>query len=112
MNELEKRFGGRSFGRPTSWQTCTSVVNHEDMDSLFQFLTKWKAHIIHNTAELLPRPTEWKEFLNPKTEMSEYAQKSRQWASLNVEQQEYKKNIFIFSKRKIFYKSSQWASTT
>ena len=40
------RFGGRGLGRPTFRQTCTSVTNHEDMDSLFPFLTKWEAHII------------------------------------------------------------------
>ena len=34
---LKTRFGGRWFGWPTLWQTYTSVVNHEDMDSLFQF---------------------------------------------------------------------------
>jgi len=43
---IKTRFGGRGFGQPTFWQTCTSVVNHEDMDSLFPFLTKWEAHII------------------------------------------------------------------
>ena len=36
----------RGFGRPTFRQTCTSVANHEDMDSLFPFLTKLEAHII------------------------------------------------------------------
>ena len=40
------RFGSRIFGRSTFWETCTSVVNHEDMDSIFPFLTKWEAHII------------------------------------------------------------------
>ena len=40
------RFGSRRFGRPTSRQTCTSEANHEDMDSLFPFLTKWEAHKI------------------------------------------------------------------
>ena len=40
------RFGSRVFGRPTFWQTSTSVVNLEDMDSLFPFLPKREAHII------------------------------------------------------------------
>ena len=43
---ITTRFGSRGFGRPTFRQTCTSVVNHEDMESLFPFLTKWEAHII------------------------------------------------------------------
>ena len=25
------RFGSQIFGRPTFWQTCTSVVNHDSM---------------------------------------------------------------------------------
>ena len=40
------RFGGRGFGLPTFWQTCTSTVNQEDMDGLFPFIKKWEAHII------------------------------------------------------------------
>ena len=46
LMERLTRFGSRVFGRPTLWQTCTSVVSHEDMDSLFPFLTKLEAHII------------------------------------------------------------------
>ena len=46
MEMVKTRFGGRGFGRPTFWQTSTSVANHEDMDSLFPFLTIWEAHII------------------------------------------------------------------
>ena len=45
-NSRITRFGSRGFGRPTFRQTCTSVVNHTDMDSLFPFLTKWEAHKI------------------------------------------------------------------
>ena len=44
--EEKKKFVGWEFGRPTFWQICTSVVNHEDMDSLFPFLTKWEVYII------------------------------------------------------------------
>ena len=43
---IKTRFGSRGFSRPTFRQTCTSGANHEDMDSLFPFLTKWEAHII------------------------------------------------------------------
>ena len=46
LNHKTTRFGSRGFGQPTFRQTCTSVVNHEDMDRLFPFLTKWEAHII------------------------------------------------------------------
>ena len=42
----ETRFGSRRFGRLTFRQACISEANHEDMDSLFPFLTKWEAHII------------------------------------------------------------------
>ena len=32
-NKNKTMLGSRVFGRPTFWQTCTSVVDHEDMDS-------------------------------------------------------------------------------
>jgi len=72
QHKIITSFGGRGFGRPTFWQACTSVANHEDMDmvgqprryghgwptmkiwtwlanhedmdSSFPFLIKWEAH--------------------------------------------------------------------
>ena len=32
-NKTKERFESRVFGRPTFWETCASVVNHEDVDS-------------------------------------------------------------------------------
>ena len=51
MNDLKSvlrtsMLGSQKFSRPTFWETCTSVVNDEDMDNLFPFLMKWEAHII------------------------------------------------------------------
>ena len=40
----ETSFGSRGLGRSTLRQTCTSVVNHEDMDSSLPLPTKWEAH--------------------------------------------------------------------
>ena len=51
------RFGGRGLGRPIFRQTCTTVVNHEDMNSLLPLPTKWEAHTIYRWTPSLSNRT-------------------------------------------------------
>ena len=37
LEKKKTKFRSRVFGRLKFWKTCTSVVNHEDMDTEFHF---------------------------------------------------------------------------